>query len=94
MTKLEESRAVIDTVDKELVKLFEQRFQAVKGVMEYKLENGLPVLDSSREQQIIAKHTNELSDPSLAPYFKAWYQNMLAVSRQYQTDLMEEKKNG
>ncbi len=88
MNKLEENRAVINEVDRELSRLFIRRFQAVKGIVEYKMEQGMPVLDRSREAQLIAQREAELPE-ELQPYFRSWYESLLASSRQFQTDMIE-----
>ena len=53
MNKLEEARSIINDVDKEMILLFKKRMNASKMVAEYKKENNLNVLDSSRESFII-----------------------------------------
>ena len=55
MNKLEENRAVINDVDREMALLFVRRFAAVQEIAQYKLEQGLPVLDRSREEALIAE---------------------------------------
>lgn len=89
MNQLEESRQKIDAVDAQLVKLFEERFEAVRGVLEYKIANNMPVLDSSREKAIVEKNTVRLEHEELKPYFEKWYQAMLDVSKEYQKDHMK-----
>ena len=91
MTKLEENRVVINEVDRELTKLFEKRFAAVEGIVQYKMENGLPVLDRSREEELIRSREAELPE-HLRPYFRSWYEALMASSRQYQTDIIEQNK--
>ena len=60
MNKLEEARSIINDVDKEMILLFKKRMNASKMVAEYKKENNLNVLDSSRESFIIEKNTKLL----------------------------------
>ncbi len=91
MNLLEESRAKIDSIDEQIVKLFEQRFQAVQGVVKYKMENGMQVLDSSREQAILKKNIERLTDQTLIPYFQDFYQHMMDVSKNYQKDIINKK---
>lgn len=56
MNKLEQARAQIDAIDREMAKLYEARLDAVKDVIAYKIENDLPILDSGREQAVIEKN--------------------------------------
>ena len=55
MNQLEQARAQIDTVDRQMAALFEQRMAAVRQVIEYKQATGMPILDSGREAQVIEK---------------------------------------
>ena len=89
MNQLEESRKVINEVDEQLVKLFEQRFAAVRNVLEYKKENHLPVLDAKREAFLIEKREGEIRE-ELRPYFREFYEALLAASRHYQSDHMDD----
>ena len=92
MNLLEESREKIDSIDKEITRLFEERMHAVEGVIQYKKENGLPIFDASREEVIIKKNAERLSDAKLEEYFKDFYQHMMDVSKNYQKKILEEEK--
>lgn len=92
MNKLEESRKKIDETDRQLAALFEERFHAVEDVLEYKWENNLPVLDSSREKAVIEKNTAYVEDEALKPYFQEWMQSTMDISREYQKDLLKQKE--
>lgn len=92
MNLLEENRAVISEVDQEMAKLFVRRFEAVRGVAQYKIEQGMPVLDRSREEALIAEK-EQLVPEELRPYFRMWYEGMLGASRAYQNDLIEAHRN-
>jgi len=50
-TKLDLARESINEIDKEMIELFKKRMKAVEDVVSYKIENGLPVLDSSKDFQ-------------------------------------------
>ncbi len=92
MNLLEESREKIDSIDKEITRLFEERMHAVEGVIQYKKEKGLPIFDASREEAIIKKNAERLSDAKLEEYFKDFYQHMMDVSKNYQKKILEEEK--
>ena len=51
MTDLLELRDKIDVIDREMVRLFEERMDICKQVAEYKIANGKKVLDRERELQ-------------------------------------------
>lgn len=91
MSKLDEARRTIDEIDTELVSLFEKRMNAVKKVVEYKIEHDLPVLDSSREQEIIEKNCSKLNDELYVSYFLSVYKEVLNTSKLYQQHIIEEE---
>lgn len=90
MRTLEELRVEIDRIDRQMVQLFEERMQVVAEVMAVKKAAGLPILDASREEAVVAKNTARLSDPALADYYERLIRQMMALSREYQAKLMEE----
>lgn len=92
MDRLDEDRAVIDEIDEQLVQLFEKRFHTVEDIISYKMENNMEILDASRESVITEKNLNRLTDESLHPYFKKWYEEMLALSRAYQKEIKERRQ--
>ena len=92
MNALEENRAVITEVDQKMAELFGERFEAVRNIAEYKIKHALPVLDRAREAQLI-REKEQLVSEELRPYFRMWYEGMLAASRQFQSDLIERRKS-
>ena len=90
MNKLEEARSIINDVDKEMILLFKKRMNASKMVAEYKIENNLNVLDSSRESFIIEKNTKLLDDKELEKYYLTFFAGVLKSSKDYQVDLIKE----
>ena len=84
MDLLQQARAEIDAVDAEMAALFERRMQAVADVVRYKAQTGKPVFDAVREADIIARNTARLQNEELRPYYKAFLQEAMAVSRAYQ----------
>ncbi len=87
--KLEEARKIINEIDKEMISLYIKRMQAVRMVAEYKLENGLPVLDSSRESVLKAKNLVELDDKELEKYYLEFFDGVLESSKDFQKELIE-----
>ena len=49
MNELENLREKIDTIDKEMIALFEKRMDIVADIAAYKIKNNLPVLNQNRE---------------------------------------------
>ncbi len=90
-TRLEEDRNRIDEIDAQLADLFEKRFEVVRDIIDYKIENRLPILDSGREQAIIEKNAERIQDDDIRVYFRRLYIEMLSLSRDYQDDILKEK---
>ncbi|MDE7106492.1 MAG: chorismate mutase [Anaeroplasmataceae bacterium] len=89
MNKLDAAREKINQVDEAMLKLFEERMQAVQMVAEYKLENHLPIFDASREQSIIEKNVSMLNDKKLESYYRIFFEGVLNSSKEYQKDLIK-----
>lgn len=87
MNKLEQARQSINDIDKQMADLFVQRMQAVQQVSEYKIEHGLPVLDSAREEQVIARNSTLVEDETLRSFYVNFLRNNMSLSRQYQHQL-------
>lgn len=85
---LDEARQKIDSIDKELIKLFQMRMNAVCDVARYKKENGLPIYNGQREREVINKVTAETPE-ELALYAKILYNTLFSVSRGYQTKMID-----
>ena len=89
MKNLEESRAALDAVDREIVRLFEQRMAISRDVAMYKIANGLPVLDRSREEQVLNSRAAMLTDSCCADSVRALYEGIMALSRAEQERLLQ-----
>lgn len=92
MNKLEEARLEINRVDKEIAKLFEQRMQAVEKVIDYKVENNLPIFDSGREAEVIEKNCKLIENEKYIPYYKEYLQSIMDISKKYQKSILDSKE--
>lgn len=88
MSKLEKAREKINAIDKEMAELFEKRMEAVEEVVEYKMENGMNVLDSSREKVLIEKNSSYIHDAKYRDSYLNFLKAELAVSRNYQQSIL------
>lgn len=84
MKTLAEARVVIDAIDREIVKLFEERMKAVEDVVKYKIANNLPIFDAAREQQVIQKNMQYLQDKHLQEFYIAFLTHFMDISKKYQ----------
>lgn len=55
MNELEQIRLQIDHIDQQMASLFEQRMKVVQQIVSYKKQHNLPILDISREKDILQK---------------------------------------
>lgn len=90
MSQLEEYRAQIDAIDGQISKLFLERMAVTGQVGEYKKAQGLPVLDSGRERQVIAAKTALTDDPARKTDLAELYETVMAISRRQQRRLVRE----
>lgn len=90
MKDLQETRRALDAVDRQIVALFEERMNLARDVAEYKIARGLPVLDRSREEQVLGSRCALLQDAYWAPALRALYEQIMALSRAEQQKIVEE----
>ena len=90
MKDLSQLRQEIDAIDRQLVALFEQRMAVTQQVGEYKLAQGLPVLDRSREEQVLAEKAALLQDKNLTADVTDLFEAIMAISRRQQQKLLDE----
>ncbi len=90
MNELELLRQQIDAIDAQLVPLFLERMAVTQRVGEYKKERDIPVLDSSRERQVLAAKTALAPDPAQKADVAALYESIMAISRRQQRKLVRE----
>ena len=86
---LDNQRAEIDTIDREIVSLFERRMQVVMDVVRIKKENGMAIFDASREKEVIAKVQSYLKDATLKEELAEAYETLMKVSKDYQQKQIE-----
>ncbi len=84
MEELNALREQIDGLDRQLAALFEERMEVCRPVGAYKEANGLPVLDARLEREVLASKPALLRDKSLTPELLAFFEAVMAASRQLQ----------
>lgn len=92
MNKLEKARLTIDEIDTEIIKLFEKRMTVVKDVIEFKIENGMPILDSNREANMLEKNLKKISNEEYKKYYSLVLEGFLNASKVLQKDILEKNK--
>ncbi len=84
---LKSLRSEIDEIDSELIRLFTKRMEICKRVALYKKENGIPVLDSSREKELLAKASALAGEEMKAPT-ALLFERILELSRKEQESII------
>ncbi|HIT19104.1 MAG TPA: chorismate mutase [Candidatus Fimivivens faecavium] len=84
--ELNEAREKINEIDEQLVKLFSSRMELSSKIAEYKAEKNLPILDRTREREVLNK-VADLSGPELENYSKVLFSTLFDLSRSYQNRL-------
>ena len=90
MIELKRCREKIDTIDLEILRLFEERMHVVKEVAGIKKANGIGICDSSREAELISV-IKAMSEDVLSEYDKALFEKIMELSKLYQSRCLEEK---
>ncbi len=85
--EISELRQEINAIDREICALFVRRMNTALGIAEYKKENGLPVLDASRERAVLQK-VSDLTGTEFEAYARTLYQTLMDVSKAYQHRLI------
>lgn len=101
MDTLENLRNEIDNIDKQLTELFEKRMETVLKVARYKKQNNIPILNKSREEEVIEKNIKHLKNKGFKKEEAEFLKNVMAISRkaqareifEYNVDTQEDKKN-
>ncbi|MFX0549313.1 chorismate mutase [Hathewaya histolytica] len=84
MEDIKNIRREIDNIDKELVRLFEERLNLSLKVMEYKKERSLPILDKNREEQVIKQAKENLNDIKYEEYLEDFFTKLMEISKKVQ----------
>lgn len=89
--RLQDDRRAIDEIDAQMAALFEKRFQIVADVIDYKIENRIPILDSGREEEIMEKNCSYIHNEDIRFYYRKYFAEMLQLSKAYQKQIQDEK---
>ena len=84
--ELSEIRAKIDAVDDQLLSLFLERMTLSEEVAAYKNEHKLPILNRTREREILAKVTEKAGDKERYAYHL--YSTLFELARSRQAELI------
>lgn len=89
---LEEIRKEIDAIDVQMAALFEQRMAQARRVAEFKKAHGLGISDPAREEALIRRNAERVSDGDLREYYVNFEKEVIRLSRDWQHRLMRGMK--
>ncbi len=92
MSELDTLRGEIDRIDREIVALFQKRMETTGKVGEFKKKNGLPVLDTGRERQVLAQKAALAKDENAKMDVVQLYECIMGISRRQQRRLVREEQ--
>ncbi|MCF0133184.1 MAG: prephenate dehydratase [Blautia sp.] len=91
MIDLAISREKIDSIDRQILQLFEERMQVCEAVAEYKIETGKQVLDPERERSKIETLQNLAHGEFNRLGTQELFRQIMAISRKRQYQLLTQK---
>lgn len=91
MEDLKVSRNKIDNIDKQIVRLFEERMKLVEDVADYKIKNNKEILDLPREKEKIDSLMSLTSNYVNKQGVKEMFKQVMASSRKLQYSLMPQE---
>ncbi len=84
MSKVDRLRDIIDDIDKNIVRLFEKRMETAEKIAQYKMENNLEILNTSREEEVLKSAVNELYNKEYTDELKEVIKKLMEMSRRIQ----------
>lgn len=88
-TELEIYRDKIDEIDTKIIELYEARMEVVKNVIDYKIKNNIPIVDSSRESKMLNKNLSKIKNDEYKAYYKDVLEGFLKSSKSMQVDILK-----
>lgn len=80
-TRLDELREEINRIDKEIIKLFEDRMAVSLAVGDYKRANNMPVFVAEREKEVLKTRRSWLKNPEYGNAAEELFDCIMALSR-------------
>lgn len=92
MNELENLREKIDTIDKEMIALFEKRMDIVADIAAYKIKNNLPVLNQNREDIVVSKVKSTVKNKDYAESATDLIKDIMEISKKFQQKLISKQQ--
>lgn len=82
-------REEIDSIDRELIALFEKRMDMARLVAEYKKENDMEIFHQAREREVINKCLEDLDNKEYEQYVIEFIKKVMDLSKKFQFNLIK-----
>ena len=92
MNELENLREKNDTIDKEMIALFEKRMDIVADIAAYKIKNNLPVLNQNREDIVVSKVKSTVKNKDYADSAANLIKDIMEISKKFQQKLISKQQ--
>ena len=92
MNELENLREKIDTIDKEMIALFEKRMDIVADIAAYKIKNNLPVLNQNREDIVISKVKSIVKNKDYTDSAIDFIKDIMEISKKFQQKIISKQQ--
>lgn len=92
MNELENLREKIDSIDKEMIALFEKRMDIVADIAAYKIKNNLPVLNQNREDIIVSKVKSTVKNKDYADSAADLIKDIMEISKKFQQKIISKQQ--
>ena len=92
MNELENLRERIDTIDKELIALFEERMNVVNDIAEYKIKNNLPILNQNREDIVVSKVKSTVKNKDYTDSATNLIKDIMEISKKFQQKIISKQQ--
>ena len=87
--EIDEIRKRINTINDEMLNLFMERMKLSEAVAEYKKEHNLPILDKTREREILAEMITKGGE-TYETYVYQFFNTVMNLSKARQRELLKE----
>ncbi len=91
MNELENLREKIDTIDREMIALFEKRMDVVRDIAKYKQKNNLPILNQGREDIVISKVKSIIKNNDYTDSAAAFIKEVMEISKDLQQKIIHQE---
>ncbi|MFW6285661.1 MAG: chorismate mutase [Nanoarchaeota archaeon] len=89
---LKSFRKQIDRIDEELLFLIKRRFNLVKKIVKYKIDNEISIEDTSREEEVFKNVLNQAGMMDLRNEFvRDFFKILIEESKKEQLEIIEKK---